>query len=175
MVDNLEDIWRVSKLQRERKAAEQAKKKAHLARMRVRRRNLSQLSVPTARMVNLQFDLKPTPILALTLQGSSTCYLTDQPSIHLAPGAMMPSCAHRQVLKCRSATNNMISLGTRSCLPELIQLPAGRFADAVLSTVALFETLNLLACRGHCGTHWASRSRPQCRFPSRRLRSRTWR
>jgi len=36
-VDNLEDIWRVSKLQRERKAEAEAKKKAHLARMRVRR------------------------------------------------------------------------------------------------------------------------------------------
>ena len=36
VVDNLEDMWRVSKLQRERKAAEEAKKKAHLARMRVR-------------------------------------------------------------------------------------------------------------------------------------------
>jgi hypothetical protein len=32
----LEDIWRVSKLQRERKAEAEAKKKAHLARMRVR-------------------------------------------------------------------------------------------------------------------------------------------
>ena len=37
VVDNLEDIWRVSKLQRERKAEAEAKKKAHLARMRVRR------------------------------------------------------------------------------------------------------------------------------------------
>jgi hypothetical protein len=36
VVDNLEDIWRVSKLQRERKAEAEAKKKAHLARMRVR-------------------------------------------------------------------------------------------------------------------------------------------
>ncbi len=36
VVDNLEDIWRVSKLQRERKAEAEAKKKAHLARMQVR-------------------------------------------------------------------------------------------------------------------------------------------
>ena len=36
VVDNLEDIWRVSKLQRERKAEAEAKKKAHLARLRVR-------------------------------------------------------------------------------------------------------------------------------------------
>ena len=38
VVDNLEDIWRVSKLQRERKAEAEAMKKAHLARMRVRHR-----------------------------------------------------------------------------------------------------------------------------------------
>ena len=36
VVDNLEDIWRVSKLQRERKAKEEAAKKARLVKMRVR-------------------------------------------------------------------------------------------------------------------------------------------
>ena len=36
MVDNLEDIWRVSKLQRERKVKEEAVKKERLVKMRVR-------------------------------------------------------------------------------------------------------------------------------------------
>lgn len=35
VVDNLEDIWRVTKLQRERKAKEEAIKKARLVKMRV--------------------------------------------------------------------------------------------------------------------------------------------
>ena len=34
-MDNLEDIWRVSKLQRERKAKAEAAKAAHLSKMRV--------------------------------------------------------------------------------------------------------------------------------------------